>query len=422
MTYQARTKHRFAGGLIAAALLLLVAIAGVALVGSGILKLPVTVDASLTPSTAESATPSASADASAAASATPVEQPPASWTATGDMIEATRETATLLLDGTVLVTGGYGPIPDSPLASADLYDPDSETWSATGSMVGFHGGHTVTRLSDGTVLVAGGGSAAGPLTSAELYDPVSGSWSATGEMVEGHGSHLASLLLDGRVLVAGGGLSPSFVNLATAELYDPGSGTWSATGDMVAVRGGATITLLGDGRVLVAGGQFFGVGTAELFDPNTGTWTATGSMAEGRIDHTAVLLPDGRVLVTGGYTLDSTGNNATALPSAELYDPSTGTWTATGSMAQARARQAATLLSDGTVLVAGGQDFRNNTGLGNLATAELYDPISGTWTATAEMIEARLYHTATLLLDGRVLVAGGSTSASAELYNPDSGS
>jgi N-acetylneuraminic acid mutarotase len=142
-------------------------------------------------------------------------------------------------------------------------------------------------------------------------------------------------------------------------------------------------------------------------------------MSAGRIGHTAVLLPDGTVLVAGGYTNDSSGNNATSLASAELYDPISETWTDTGSMAEARDGQTATLLSDGTVLVAGGQVIRNNEGQGNLATAELYDPTSETWTATATMTEARYGHRATLLLDGRVLVAGGgSTSASAELYAP----
>ena len=232
-------------------------------------------------------------------------------------------------------------------------------------------------------------------------------------MVEG-GGNLATLLLDGRVLVAGGGVG------TFAELYDPASGTWSATGSMVEVRGGATITVLLDGRVLVTGGQSFGVGTAELYDPTTETWTATASLSAGRIDHTAVLLPDGTVLVAGGYTYDATGNNGTALASAELYDPITETWTATGSMAAARAGLAAALLSDGTVLVAGGQDIRDNAGLGNVATAELYDPTSRAWTATPEMIEARYLHSATLLLDGRVLVTGGgSTSPTAELYDPD---
>jgi N-acetylneuraminic acid mutarotase len=233
-----------------------------------------------------------------------------------------------------------------------------------------------------------------------------------------NGGHMATLLLDGRVLVAGGGVGTS------AELYDPASETWSATGSMVEVRGGATITLLRDGRVLVAGGQSFGVGTAELYDPTTRTWTATASLSAGRIDHTAVLLPDGTVLVAGGYTYDTTGNNATALASAELYDPSTETWTETGSMAAARTGQTATLLSGGTVLVAGGQNVRDNAAIGDyLASAELYDPTSRTWAATAAMAEGRLYHTATLLLNGHVLVAGGGiATASAELYEPGSGS
>jgi hypothetical protein len=400
--------------LIAVVALLLVAIAGLALVGSGIFKLPLTVDASPTAFATESAAPSATADASAAASATPVERAPASWTATGSMVEATRETATLLLNGQVLVTGGYGPIPDSPLAAADLYDPGSGTWSVTASMLIPRGGHTATLLSDGTVLVAGGGSGSGPLASAELYDPDSGTWSVTADMVEGRGGHLATRLLDGTVLLAGGGNSPS---LATAELYDPISRTWSATGNMIEVRADATMTLLSDGRVLVAGGQFFGVGTAELYDPSRQTWTATASMSAGRIGHAAVLLSDGKVLVSGGYAFDRTGNNATWLASAELYDPVSETWSAAGSMVEARDGQTATLLADGTVLVAGGQS--GNEGQGNLATAELYDPISRTWTGTAEMFEARYGHLATLLDDGQVLVSGGGSTSSAELYRSD---
>jgi N-acetylneuraminic acid mutarotase len=403
--------------LIAVVALLLVAVAAVALVGSGLIKLPVVVDASVEPSATADDSALPSQTGSAAASETPDEQVPASWTSTGSMVEATRETATLLLNGQVLVTGGFGPIPDSPLAAADLYDPGSRTWSVTGSMVTPHGGHTATLLSDGTVLVAGGGSGSGPLASAELYDPGSGTWSVTADMVEGRGGHLATRLLDGTVLLAGGGNSPS---LATAELYDPSSRTWSATGNMIEVRADATMTLLSDGRVLVAGGQFFGVGTAELYDPSSRTWTATASMSAGRIGHAAVLLSDGKVLVSGGYAYDRTGNNAIWLASAELYDPVSETWTATGSMVEARDGQTATLLADGTVLVAGGQSAFGNEGQGILATAELYDPISRTWTGTAEMSEARYGHMATLLLDGQVLVSGGGgTSASAELYRSD---
>jgi N-acetylneuraminic acid mutarotase len=186
---------------------------------------------------------------------------------------------------------------------------------------------------------------------------------------------------------------------------------------MIEVRANPTITLLRDGRMLVAGGQFFGLGTAELYDPDSGTWTATGSMAEGRIGHTAALLPDGRVLVAGGYTNDSSGSFATMLASAELYDPSNGTWTVTGNMIQARNDHTATSLPDGTVLVAGGSNVSSGT---QLASAELYDPNSGSWTITVSMTEARSGHTATLLLDGTVLVAGAG-GGTPELYDPGSG-
>jgi len=350
---------------------------------------------------------------------------PSGWVPTSDMIEArVWHTATLLSGGKVLVVGGSGSPGSDSVASAELYDPGTRSWAATGSMAGARDAHTATLLRDGTVLVAGGAAANATLASAALYDPDTGSWAATGSMAGARNAHTATLLPDGTVLVAG------CFGVASAELYDPKSGTWAPTGAMIADRAYHTATLLPDGRVLVVGG-FSGStpnasASAEFYDPRTGTWAPTGRMAEARAGHTATLLPDGKVLVTGGSI---SGGSYNPTPSAELYDPGTGSWAATGSMSTARVYATATLLADGTVLVAGGSSrTSNNDPAGPVAPAELYHPDSTSWTATTRMTEARTYPTATLLKDGQVLVTGGRTQpilgsslASAELYGPASG-
>jgi hypothetical protein len=148
-----------------------------------------------------------------------------SWTATGSMgvIRYGGQTATLLLDGKVLVAGGYGSIPDAVTNSAELYDPDSGTWTLTGTTIGAHANFTATLLTNGTVLVAGGGGGGGSLTAAEFYQPSDGSWTAAAGMIEGRSTHTATLLSDGRVLVAGGCCSSSGNMMVSAELFDPGS-------------------------------------------------------------------------------------------------------------------------------------------------------------------------------------------------------
>jgi hypothetical protein len=332
------------------------------------------------------------------------------------------QTATRLANGKVLLVGGSAG--SGPVASGDLYNPATGTWNLTGSMTTVRYAHSTTLLPNGKVLVAGGGPdyvADNYLSSAELYDPATGAFAATGAMQKVHKWHTATLLPNGKVLVAGGNRSwdprPS-----GAELYDPATGTWSWTGSMVSPHSMHTATLLPNGKVLVVGGSDLSniVATAELYDPATGTWSWTGSMTQRRANHTATLLPNGKVLVVGG-TPDW---DITNLSSAELYDPATGTWSPAGSMAYARTYHTATLLPNGRVLVTGGGNYAGGVGplFYKLPSAELYDPEAGTWSPTGSMADTRWGHSATLLPNGRVLVAGGGNISalltSAELYSP----
>ena len=273
------------------------------------------------------------------------------------------------------------------------------TFVATGSMGAARAGATATLLPDGRVLVAGGTSdGKASLGSAELYDPRSETFSATGSMVTPRVSATAVLLADGRVLVAGGNRgdgNAGIAALASAELYDPQTGMFTATGSMQIARVFCTMTVLADGRVLLAGGSNehdrLELASAELYDPATGSFVATGSMATGREGAAAALLPDGRVLVAGGAISINT-DTGTFTSSAELFDPQTGTFGPTGSMATALEWRSATLLIDGRVLVAGGRGLAALGGgdlLNGSVSAELYDPTTGLFSATGVMRSPR---------------------------------
>lgn len=336
--------------------------------------------------------------------------------------------ATRVADGRVLITGGYDYC-DVPLASAMVYDPGARAFSATATMSVGRGYQTSTLLQNGLVLIAGGGEAgyAGALgepflASAELFDPATGTFRPTGSMSVTRQDHTATVLKDGRVLIVGGDDVREHA-LATAELYDPSTGTFSETGSMSEARGFHTATLLDDGRVLVTGGvtngnwHYTGVNTAELYDPATGTFSKAGEMEYWSAWHTATLLLDGRVLLTGGTGGDGDDH------SAELFDPRTDTFIKTAMMETGRIFHTATLLSDGRVLVVGGG--RDYTHRKFIAAAEIWDPATGAFSATGPMTDARTFHAATLLADGRVLVTGGYGStaplANGEIWDPATG-
>jgi hypothetical protein len=343
---------------------------------------------------------------------------------TGTMNAArSGHTATLLQNGMVLIAGGSsGAAFDGLLASAELYNPATETFTPTGSMKVAREFHTATLLpsgcsvctpcTSGCVLIAGGN---GGGATAELYNPVTGMFTLTNSMNVSREFFAATLLPNGSVLIAGG----SSTSL-TAELYSPITGSFSPTGSTNYNHVHGTTTMLQSncsvcnpctsGCVLVAGGTESGTSTvAEVYNPTTGTFSLTGPMTQERGRDSAALLPNGSVIVAGGVFSQDT---------AELYNASTGAFAATGSMNAGHQYFTATLLPSGLVLVAGGAE--QGAGGGIIASAEVYNSVTGAFTRTGSMSVARENQTATLLSNGVVLITGGDNGngviASAELY------
>ena len=366
----------------------------------------------------------------------------------------------------MLVAGGTGS-DGGLLDSAELYDPSTDQWTATGLLPAGVSEHTATLVTSGDVLLASSRS-----NRAFLYNPSSGTWTMTAPMSNRRSGHTATILPRGRVLVAGGELEGGF-GTNSAEISSAGARTWSPT--VNAVMGSwlmtslATVvnfpasTLLPSGNVLISGdiSQLYNVRSGAwtcvatnssrevktvllpsgkssprlcfgrlrrrwrpyCTDDATGTWTQTGPLNIVRSDYSMTLLRSGKVLVAGG---EKNYSNGLSLNIPEIYDPATGVFTTAAPALFYRTRHTATLLPDGRVLIAGGMRYNPSTGGSAIvATTELYNPVSGTWTQGTSMRYPRYRHTATVLPSGKILMAGGFTyngryvaRAPAELYDP----
>jgi len=344
-----------------------------------------------------------------------------------------------LRDGRVLICGGTatGEV-GGVLSSAELYDPAARTFAPTAAMTVARAGQTITMLRDGRALIVGGVQNAGfrsQLASAEIYDPASGTFSATGSMSTPREGHTATMLRDGRVLIVGGS-SNGVRSLDSAEIYDPSSGTFSPTGHLHQPRVAHVAALLGTGKVLIAGGGrggmpggYISYDTAEMYDPGTRSFTAMRAhMKSDRVDAAAVKLNDGRVLIVGGKSgrvVTSRHPNLaslTPLNTAEIYDPESGTFIKTGDMSAPHFLATATMLDSGDVLVVGGWTIRGPLVVG-MRDADLYIPETNLFSRVGPTSVARLTNTATLLNDGDVLIAGGVAdkaliTAAVEFYSP----
>jgi hypothetical protein len=269
--------------------------------------------------------------------------------------------------------------------------------------------HTSTTLASGDVLIAGGMmTGGGALASAELFEPSTNTLRQIGEMGQARVGHSATRLQDGRVLVVGG---YNGEYLQSIEVFDASTGRFRQAGALAVARSGHTATLLPDGRVFIAGGVGRGysfLSSAELFDPASGRSDLVDPMSVPREGHTATLLADGRVLVIGGH--NGRRENMTVFASAEVFSPRTRRFEMSGNLATARHKHDAVRLQDGRVLVIGGADRSDRR---YYATTEIYDPATGAFASGPSMVNERykIAGTSILLADGSVLVTAGARRA-----------
>lgn len=314
--------------------------------------------------------------------------------ATGQMSVARFDHAAVLLPtGRVFIVGGIernGVMQPG----AELFDPSTGRFAATGKPLAQHGwGVTATLLQNGKVLVAGGSTGCDSpcfTATAELYDPATGNFALTGKMTVPRAEARAVLLRSGDVLLVGGEPSPGPASELSAEIYHPSTGAFTSLGE-THLSDATQIMLLNDGRALVVG-----TSTAALYDPSSRRFLSTGTMTVPRSKFGGAVLPDGRVLIAGGQAGGAWGTRVT---STQIYDPRTGRFLSGPELNENRFKlsKAVVSLKDGRVLIAGGAD-----------RPEVYDPNSGAFVPVGgAALDGFLFSTATLLADGRVLLAGG---------------
>jgi len=355
------------------------------------------------------------------------------WSKAPDLPEGhIAHTATLLPDGRVLIVGGAD-VRGVGTSSCELFDPKNNRWIQAAMLDGARASQAAALLADGDVLITGGGTGLGiypieTLASAEIYHPASNRWTAAAAMHVPRRMHSAISLRDGRVLVLGGTLAPdsplAAPQDAQAEVYDPVRDSWSLVGNGLPPLSQSAAVRMADGTVLVTGGATdtgFATTNAELFDPPTNRWRATTwPMATARYGHTATLLPDGKVLLVGGYSTQpqTVGGvvypNPQLLTTSEIFDLRGNTGVRVGYSTIPRLEHSATLLRKGLVLVVG-------SAYASDADSQLFDPgNTADWISTGKRMD-RYLHTATLLAGGRVLVAGGhgvGSATTAWIYSP----
>lgn len=325
----------------------------------------------------------------------------------------------VLSSGNILLAGGYGNSYQDPM-KCDLFDPATNLITSTGGFqfcdCGSKNWHTATLLNNGMVLTVGGyGAGSYAVKDCELYNSLVGTWANTGKLNTARRSHRSEILPSGNVIAVGGGDEGNWYN---CEIYDyvqktwssgpalPGSGTWIW---------GHTLTKLNNGKILMVGGTVGPGGNAttnvNLYDESLNSWTAKNALPAIRSQHTATLLLSGKVLITGGT------NDSDTIASCVLYDPIANTWTSTGSLSYKRKFHTAVLLPDGRVLISGGT---TNIGFptGNLLVSqEVYDPTLETWSAAVNLTVATAGHSAVLMPNNKVLIAGGGMSAGYAVWN-----